>query len=146
MPLDREGPQAALTELSALLWRERRLLELLAFKLDVEQSLLATARGRWLHHVTREIEAVCGELREVDLARAVAVERARVPLALLAEPSLSELADAAPAPWGELLREHRAALLAATAQILDLAEANRTVLARGWRAARAALGALAGLS
>ena len=48
-------------ELSALLWRERELLELLTFKLEEEQLLLTAGRTRWIEHATREVEQVLVE-------------------------------------------------------------------------------------
>ena len=39
-----------LSEASNILWRQRHLLELLLFKLEVEQTLLASGRLRWLAH------------------------------------------------------------------------------------------------
>ena len=43
----------SLSEISNILWRERRLLELLAFKLEEEHLVLASGRTRWLSHATR---------------------------------------------------------------------------------------------
>jgi hypothetical protein len=53
--------------------------------------------------------------------------------------SLRELADAAPAPWGDILREHRAAFLTATEEISALAQSNKELLSAGYRAARESL-------
>ena len=38
----------ALAELSNVLWRERELLEMLLFKLESEQLVLAAGRTHWL--------------------------------------------------------------------------------------------------
>ena len=38
----------ALSDVSNILWRERQLLELLVFKLEEEQLVLAAGRSRWL--------------------------------------------------------------------------------------------------
>ncbi|HEY0397456.1 MAG TPA: flagellar protein FlgN, partial [Acidimicrobiia bacterium] len=53
-----------LREVSAILWRERHLLELLLFKLDEEQLVLAAGRTRWLPRATREVEMVLEEIRQ----------------------------------------------------------------------------------
>ena len=42
--------------MSNILWRERQLLELLLYKLEVEQILLINGRTRWLSAAAREIE------------------------------------------------------------------------------------------
>ena len=60
----------SLTDLSSVLWRSRELLELLLFKLEEEQLLLAAGRSRWLAHATREVEVVLDQIRQTEVARA----------------------------------------------------------------------------
>ena len=129
----------SLTEVSSILWRERELLDLLLFKLEEEQLLLAAGRSRWLGHATREVEMVLEELRRAELGRAVEVEAVAVSLGLGPEVSLRQLAEQAPAPWDDILREHRNAFLAATQEITALAQANKELLSNGFRAARETL-------
>ena len=128
-----------LAEVSSTLWRERELLELLLFKLEEEQLLLASGRGRWLTRATREVEVVLEEIRRTELLRAVQVDEAAGELGLEPNPSLRALAEAADEPWRSLLHEHRQAFLTATAEIQGMAEANRELLTAGQRAARDAL-------
>ncbi len=128
-----------LSEVSNILWRERELLELLLFKLDEEQLVLTSGRMRWLARATKEVEMVLGEIRRTEVARAIEVDAAARALGLEANPSLSKLADAAPEPWAGLLRDHRAAFLAMTTEINQLAEINRDLLTSGQKAARDAL-------
>jgi hypothetical protein len=129
----------SLTELSSILWRERELLELLLFKLEEEQLLLAGGRTRWLGHATREVEMVLEEIRRAELGRAVEVEEVAQALGLGTGASLGELAEAAPAPWDDILREHRNAFLSATAEVTALAQGNKELLTMGFRAARETL-------
>ena len=63
-----------LAEVSTVLWTERELLELLLFKLEEEQLVLASGRTRWLAHATREVEMVIEQIRE---RRAVPRRRGR---------------------------------------------------------------------
>ena len=126
----------SLTEVSSILWRERELLDLLLFKLEEEQLLLAAGRTRWLAHATREVEMVLGEMKRAELGRAVEVEAVAASLGLAPGVSLRELADAAPPPWGGILREHRNAFLVATQEITALARSNKDLLAHGYKAAR----------
>ena len=128
-----------LAEVSGILWKERELLELLLFKLEEEQLVLASGRTRWLAHATREVEFVLEQIRSTELLRAVEVDGVAADLGLGAGPSLSALADAAPEPWGDLLRSHRDAFLALTAEVQAMAEANRDLLESGSRAVREAL-------
>jgi len=128
-----------LAEVANILWREREALELLLFKLEEEQLVLAAGRGRWLAHATREVELVLDRIRQTELLRATEVDAVAGELGLAPNPSLSALADAAGPPWADLLRDHRIAFLALTAEITALAEANRDLLTVGQRAAREAM-------
>ena len=126
----------SLTEVSSILWRERELLELLVFKLEEEQLLLAAGRARWLTNATREVEMVLAEIKRSELGRAVEVDAVAVELGLPAGISLRELAERVPAPWDNILREHRKAFLALSDEITELAKTNRELLGAGFRAAR----------
>lgn len=131
-----------LAEVSSTLWRQRELLELLLFKLEEEQVLLASGRSRWLARATREVEVVLDEVRRAELLRAVQVDDVATELGLGPGPSLRALADASPEPWRSLLHEHRQAFMTATTDIQAMADANRSLLTSGHRAARETLMAL----
>ncbi|GAB3467754.1 flagellar export chaperone FlgN [Kineococcus endophyticus] len=128
-----------LAEVSGILWKERELLELLLFKLEEEQLVLASGRTRWLAHATREVEFVMEQIRTTELLRATEVDAVAAELDLEPGPSLNAVADAAPDPWGEIFRGHRDAFLTLTAEIQDLADANRDLLNAGSRALRETL-------
>jgi hypothetical protein len=126
----------SLMELSSVLWRTRELMELLLFKLEEEQLVLAAGRSRWLAHATREVELVLEQIRETEIIRAAHSQDAALGLGLAPDASLSQLADVAPAPWFELLHQHRKAFLTLTAEIAGMAVLNRDLLTAGQRAAR----------
>jgi hypothetical protein len=128
-----------LAEVSSTLWRERELLELLLFKLEEEQLLLASGRSRWLARATHEVEVVLGEIRRAELLRSVQVDEAAIEMGLPPNPSLRVLAEATDEPWRTLLLDHRQAFLTATAEIQAMAHANRELITSGQRAARDAL-------
>lgn len=130
------------SDVSNILWRERQLLELLVFKLEVEQTLLATGRTRWLSHATREIEMLIEEVKQAELARSVEVSGLCQELGIDQEPTLQVLVEHLPDPWSGIFADHRQAFLQATQEIVDLAETNRELLARGHQAAREALAML----
>jgi hypothetical protein len=125
-----------LEAVSRILWKERELLELLLFKLEEEQLVLASGRTRWLAHATREVEAVLEEIRRMELLRSVEVDSVAGELGLPPGASLGAMADRAPAPWDELLRSHRQTFLSLTGEIHAVAESNRELLSAGQRAAR----------
>jgi hypothetical protein len=133
-----------LADLSSILWREREMLELLLFKLEEEQLVLAAGRTRWLAHATREVEMVLEQIRHTEVLRAAEVEVVGAELGLGSNPSLTQLAEAVDAPWSDLFRDHRKTFLALTAEISTLAEANRDLLSAGQRAVREAMLAVTG--
>lgn len=133
-----------LADLSSILWRERETLELLLFKLEEEQLVLAGGRTRWLAHATREVEMVLDQIRRTEVMRSAEVDAVAASLGIGDNASLSQLADIAPAPWNEMMQQHRRAFLTLTAEIQALAAANRDLLTTGQRAAREAMLAVAG--
>ena len=133
-----------LADLSSVLWRERELLELLLFKLEEEQLVLAGSRTRWLAHATREVELVLEQIRKTEVLRAAEVDAVGREFDLGPNASLAELANAVHAPWNEMMRQHRTAFLSLTAEIQALAAANRELLTAGQRAVRETVLAMAG--
>lgn len=119
----------ALRSLSDLLWHERDLLESLHYRLEVEQLILSSGRTEHLPIAAREVEEVLARTRQAELARAAEVAAVAGELGLADGASLLEIADAAPAPWDGLLREHRSAFLTLTTEIATVAQSNRDLLA-----------------
>ena len=132
----------ALSDVSNILWRERQLLELLVFKLEEEQLVLAAGRTRWLAHATREVENVLAEIKRVELERAMSVADAGRELGLSGSPTLRELSALTAPPWDGIFTEHRRALLALAQEIDAITKSNRELLQRGHQAAREAMAAI----
>lgn len=128
-----------LNDLSTILWRERQLLELLLFKLEEEQLLLATGRVRWLAQAAREVESVLDAIRMAEVGRAAEVDAVAAELGLAPGASLHELVAAAPAPWSAILADHRRAFVGVTEEIMGVAQSNRELLTKGQSAVRDAL-------
>jgi hypothetical protein len=129
----------SLSEVSNILWRERRLLDLLVFKLEEKHFVLESGRTRWLSHATREVEQILEEIKRVELRRAMTVASSAGELRTSDAPSLREMAAIAPPPWDGIFAAHRSALLALTREIDALTASNRDMLERGRLAAREAL-------
>lgn len=134
----------SLNNVSTILWRERQLLELLLFKLESEQLLLAAGRARWLAQAANEVETVLEEIKNAELARSIEVDAVAGELGLAPEVSLGDLIEAAPDPWRGILADHRDAFLTMTQEILSVAGSNRELLNRGQRAVRDALSFIEG--
>jgi flagellar biosynthesis/type III secretory pathway chaperone len=126
-------------ELSSVLWRERELLDMLLFKLEEEQLVLAAGRTRWLPHAAREVETILENVREAELLRAVVADAAAEELGLESNTSLRALAEATEEPWRTIFLEHRDAFAAVAAQVRELADSNKELLTAGAQAAQATL-------
>jgi hypothetical protein len=133
------GYDDLLQEVSGVLWTERNLLEELAFKLDVQHLVLSSGRTRWLARATKELEAVLDQLRSAELVRAIKIDVLAETLGLAPSPSLAALVAVLPEPWAEIFAQHREAFVASTGEVNVQAEVNRTLLADGRHATRAAL-------
>lgn len=133
-----------MTELSHTLWRQRRLLERLVYKLEVQQLVLAAGRTRWLNAAAHEVEGVMEDIRAQELARAVQVAAVGAALGLGADPLLADIMAAAPPPWDQIMAEHYNAFLAMTVEIEALSKHNRDILGRGLAATRDLIAAFDG--
>ena len=100
-----------LRDVSNILWRERNLLELLAFKLDSERLLARAGRTRWLARADHEVEMVINELKAVELERGIRVQALGDELGISGDSTLLLLAETAPGEWAGILTDHRRALL-----------------------------------
>lgn len=130
--------------LSQVLWRERELLETLAYKLDIERMVLASGRTRWLVNVTREIESVLDDLRATEVLRATAADEAAERVGLSPNPSLAALADAADEPWRAILLDHRETMVTLAREIAETSEDAKGLITAGYRSARETLLAIGG--
>lgn len=106
-------------EISSLLRRERRLLELLA-------DARTQQRARSLHPTARVrppddyvLDGLLAELRWVELERAVLVQALAGLVGLDASASLRELAGRLDPPWDEVLEEHRRGLVEVVHRVDD---------------------------
>lgn len=130
--------------LSQILWRERELLETLAYRLEVERMVLTGGRTRWLVNVTREIEEVLADLRATEVLRATAADEVAERLGLTPNPSLGALAEAAADPWESILLDHRDAMISLAREIAETSEDAKGLITAGYRSARETLLAIGG--
>jgi hypothetical protein len=115
------GPQG----LSAILWRERELLEMLLFKLEEEQLLLTSGTTRWLPFATREVEQVLERLRQTGLERAVAVSALAVAWGTSEDATLREIIAHAPSEsWKDVFTSHLKELTDITGRIAEVRDSN----------------------
>ena len=141
---DTRGAAEQCAELSAALWAVRDRLERLAYCVEVQRALVETGRTTWVARSAQEVEVALEQLRGAELVRAVDTAPLASTLGLDPDASLSQIATVAPAPWDELLAEHRSALLEVTRDLTESAAASRDVLAVGAQAVEDVLMRLSG--
>ena len=129
-----------LPDVSTVLWRERELLELLLFKLEEEQLLLAAGKSKWLPFATREVEQVLGRLRTAGMERTVESAVLAAEWGLQDHATLRELVAAAPSPaWRDIFSSHLTALTGLTAQVAEIRDTNLTFLRAAARSTQESL-------
>lgn len=127
-------------ELSASLWRERELLELLVFKLTEEQLLLTSGRARWLQYATQEVEQVMQKLRTAGLARSLEVSSLAEDWGVDENSTLRELTvHATDDSWRDILNSHLVAMTELAREIQELRDLNLQYLRTAIRSAQEAM-------
>ncbi|MBO3664614.1 flagellar protein FlgN [Microbacterium stercoris] len=130
-------------ELSAQLWRERELMEMLLFKLDEQQLLLSAGRARWIHYATREVEQVLDRIRQTGLGRAVEVAALADEWGADDDATLAQLIEHAPTDaWREVFSEHLRAMTQLADEIAQQRDANELQLRAAVRATQEAIAGL----
>ena len=120
-------------ELTAQLWRQRELLEMLLFKYEEERLLRTAGMTRWLAHANREIEVVTGRLGKSSLSTAVAISGLGESWGLPRGALLRDLAEGAPsAMWAEIFTDHLRAMVEVITEIREVrAQTSATYRANG---------------
>ena len=127
-------------ELSASLWRERELLELLVFKLTEEQLLLTSGKARWLQYATQEVEQVMNKLRTAGLARSIEVSSLAEDWGVDENSTLRELTmGSTDDTWRDILTAHLVAMTELTREIQELRDLNVQYLRTAIRSTQEAL-------
>nr|WP_274636000.1 flagellar protein FlgN [Microbacterium bovistercoris] len=130
-------------ELSMRLWHERELLEMLLFKLEVQQLLLAAGDGRWMHFATHEIEQVLDRLRTTGIARVVDAATVAEEWGAPEGATLRELVEHAPTdPWRDVFTDHLRVLTQLVAEIGQLRDVNVQQLTSVMRATQETIAGL----
>lgn len=119
-------------ELARLLSIERRLLELLLFKLVEGRHLLAAGEARFLPYAAAEVERAMERVQETELRRSMLVADLAHDLDVAEEAlTLSALARDSLEPFGTIFADHRMAFLELAAEIEDVTGQNRRLAERG---------------
>jgi len=133
-PANKPGPTAAtdlLAELSRVLWQQRNLIEVLEYRLEVQQLLMISGRAERLALAVGEVEVALTDIRTIEERRVAIVSRAAVALGLPSSATLTQIRSKAPEPWDYVLADHQTELQRLVSSTEDLANRNREVSQRG---------------
>ena len=117
------------SDVSTLLWRERQLLDLLVFKMEEEQLILAAARPHLLGPASAEVAQVLEQISQCEAERDAATRELAAELGLGSPARLAEIVEASDEPWTGIFSEHRKGLVAAVERIRALAAGTKVLLA-----------------
>ena len=135
---------ANLDELSRTLYKQRELIEMLAYRLEVQQLILMSARADRLQYALDDVETVMAEIRRVERNRDLIVRKCAQALGLPENTTLTMLRERTPEPWSSTLADHQSALLALVASTESTASSNREFAQRGMVETRAILNEITG--
>jgi hypothetical protein len=124
------APADPLAGLDDVLWRQRRMLENLVYRLSTQQLLIAAGAARWARHSTDEVDTAIAEIRACELDRALDAEFAAGHLGLAPDATLGAIAAASPEPWPAILQDHLADLAAMLDEACALLATNSVDAAR----------------
>ncbi len=139
-----EGLDAMLSELSRILWRQRSLIEVLHYRLEVQEFMSRGERADRLAFALEEVDAALDDIRRAEKLRSAVVRRCGLQLGLGEAAMLSELCERVPEPWNLMLADHQAALRALVAETERQAGRNRELAQRGLADTEALFEALTG--
>lgn len=137
--LDSYGLDTDWGALASLLWNQRDALDALLYRLVQQRLLLTAGETRWLHHADAELSAAVEAMRAGEILRAAELDRFVAALGLSVDTTLGELAGLAPAPWDQVLADHRLVLRALVAEIEAATVQVRALLHAGSSAIRETL-------
>jgi hypothetical protein len=121
-----------LTQLNEVLWAERRLLDVLLYRLVSAKLVLASDEKRFVPLALAEVERAMEKIRVAELQRSLVIGRLSLAWGVPRdELSLVYLADWAPEPARTLFEDHRTACLELTAEIEQVSRENQRLAAAG---------------
>jgi hypothetical protein len=126
-----DGLESLLYELSRLLWRQRALIEVLHYRLEVQQFVSEGDRADRLAFALEEVDSALDDIRRSERLRTAVVRRCSLKLGLGEDATLSEIRARVPDPWGLMLADHQAALLSLVNGAERQAGRNRELAQRG---------------
>ncbi len=108
--------------LNGLLWRYRPYMDRFEFLLEVQLMVGASGRQDWQRHLADLFEQQARAIATLDLEREALLGPGQ---------TIGQIADQAPEPWSEILREQQQELEAVVARVGRLRQRNVQALEEG---------------
>lgn len=144
MTTDPTKAESILAQLSRVLWQQRDLIEVLEYRLEVQQLLMVAGRADRLPIAVGEVEAALEAIRAVEETRLRVVADAAAALGLPHTATLTQIRTAAPEPWDYVLGDHHTAFVRLVASTEELSARSRELAHKGLGETRAAFSQLGG--
>lgn len=123
--------ESLMAELSRVLWQQRALIEVLQYRLEVQQLMMAAGRDQRLPLAVEEVELTLADIRHLEDLRDRVVHDAAVSLGLPADATLTQICARVEAPWDFVLGDHQTNLLMLVNDAEEIAGRNRELAQRG---------------
>jgi hypothetical protein len=121
-----------LSQLNEVLWAERRLLDVLLYRLVSAKLVLAADEKRFIPLAMAEVERTLEKIRVAELQRSLVIGRLALAWGVPREElSLVQLVDWAPEPARTLFEDHRTACMELTAEIEQVSRENKQLASAG---------------
>ena len=134
-----------LEALADTLWAERRVVEVLLFKLVTAKLVLEASERRFVTLAMDEVQHMLGTLRSSEVQRSAALEPVAAAWGCPPDDlTLSELANRSPSPMDAVFRDHHEAFLEMAVEIEETARTNSRLASASLTDVRSTLDALTG--
>ncbi len=120
-----------LSDLTRVLWQQRRLLERLHYLLHVQELILGSGDDSMLRHAVDDVQQVITLIGDAEAGRRELTAEIGISMGLDADASLEDLVNRAPEPFEQILAEHRDAFLTLVSDITTTSLNSRDQLQRG---------------
>lgn len=120
-----------LSDLTRVLWQQRRQLERLHYLLHVQSLILSSGDDAMLRHAVDDVQQTLTTISEIEAGRRELTAEIGISMGLDADASLEDLVNRAPEPYEQILAEHRDAFLVLVGDITTVSLGGRDQLERG---------------
>lgn len=120
-----------LAEISRSLWQLRGMLGRLKYQLTVQDMVMDGPDQSAIRLAVDDVQSTVEEIEKLEARRNALVVEVTEALGLPPNATLQNLVEAAPAPYDEILREHRDAFLTVATEIATMSRGSRGRAERG---------------